>query len=118
MPDQPGFKRSSQSVRPLERAGNAVANTNGQRCRLCIPFPYDVEMVVKARDLIDLGLRQAHLVGQCAQVPSLKTAKCVLDLVQMFNEQVAPARLITQQIPDFVQGRIFQLTPFWLGRLA
>jgi hypothetical protein len=38
--------------------------------------------------------------------------------MQMLNQQIAAARLLSKQRLHFCKCRILQLTPFWLGRLA
>ena len=50
----------------------------------------DVEMVIEARDLVDLGHRQPHLGGERHQVPLPQCAMGVLQAVQVLDQPVAP----------------------------
>ena len=90
-------RRASRSPRAGHLAGQAVADAHGQRGRRRFAFLHDVEVVIEARDLVDLGLRQAHLLRQRRQVRGRQVAEAVLDLVQVLDQQVALARLVAEQ---------------------
>ena len=79
-------------------------------------FPDDVEVVVERGDLIDLGLRQPHLLGQRRQMLGRKAAEPSWMEVQVLDQQVALARGGSQQLLDFSQRRGVDLAPS--GRLA
>ena len=72
-------------------AGQAVAHPHrdGGRRRAVL---HHVEMGVEGRDLVDLGLGELHLVGERGEVRRRNVAVAVLDQVQEFDQQVAPAR--------------------------
>ncbi len=50
----------------------------------------DVEVVIEARDLVDLGHRQPHLGGERYQMPLPQRAMGILQAVQMLDQPVAP----------------------------
>jgi hypothetical protein len=90
-----------QLFRPRHRAGQAVAHAHGECLRCGFAFLDDVEVVVEGSDLVDLGLRQRHLLGQGREVPCREMTEAVLDLVEVLDQEVALARGITQQVADF-----------------
>ena len=59
--------------------------------------------MVEARHLVDLGHRQAHLLGKRREMRSRQVAVRVLDFVKMLDEQVATARRIAQQLANLLQ---------------
>jgi hypothetical protein len=65
------FQSSRQGIRAFERTRDAVAYTDSHRCRFCLSFADNVEVVVKARDFIDLGLRKTHFLCQRTQMARL-----------------------------------------------
>ena len=66
-------------------------------------------MRVEGGDLVDLGLGQAHLFGQRAQVRGGKVAVRVLNEVQKLDQQVAVARAVAQERLHPGQRVIIQL---------
>ncbi len=58
------FKRGHQALRPGQFARQAVADADGQVGGRGLAFLDHVEMGVEGRDLVHLGLRQAHFFGQ------------------------------------------------------
>ena len=80
-------------------ARQAVADANGQRRRRGLAFLDDVEVVIEARDLVDLGLRQAHLLREGGEMRRREVAEAILDLVQVLDQEVALARLVAEQSP-------------------
>jgi hypothetical protein len=79
-------------------------------------FAHDVEMMIEAGNLVDLGLRHAQFLGQRGQVRGRQAAVLVLDQVQALDQQVAPARHVAQEGQHFGQG--LRIDPPALGRLA
>ncbi len=63
-------------------------------------------MVVERGDFVDLGLGQAHVLGQGAQVPGGEMAVAVLDQVQELDQQVAAAGPGAQQLTHIGQGLV------------
>ena len=97
-------------------AGQAVAHTHRQRRRRRVAFLHDVEVVVEARDLEHLGLREAHFLGQRREVCRRQLAEAVLNLVQVLDQQVPLARLLAEQLLHIVQRTGFDAPA--LRRLA
>ena len=54
-------------------------------------------MGVKARNLVNLGLRQFEFFGECGHVPCCKMTKLILNEMQILDQMVAAALAITQQ---------------------
>jgi hypothetical protein len=75
-------------------------------------------MVVKGRDLVDLGRRQAHFMSQRHQVYGRQVAVLVLDFVQVFDQQVALARRFTEQLLDFEKRIQVDYPPLGLAALS
>ena len=103
---------ADQLLGPGKHAGNRIADPDGQRRRRRLAFLDDVEMVVERRHLVDLGLRQPHLLGKRAQVGGRQMAVAVLDQVKMFDQQVAPARALAQQRANVFERGIVQPPAF------
>ena len=113
--ENPGQLRQ-QLARACDVAGNRVAYAHGDRGRRRLTFLDHVEMVVEGRDLVDLRHRKPHLVGERDQVRSREMSVVVLYTVQVFDEQVAPARRVFQESPHFLAGLGVDTAPF--GRAA
>ena len=71
------------------------------------PSLHDLEVVVEGRDLVDLGLRQLISCASAARWRALRVAEVVVDLVQVFDQQVgwrdpSPSRRCTsaERPPD------------------
>ena len=90
--------------RPHHLAGQAVADADSQCRRRGLILHDDVKVGVEGGDLVDLGHRQFHFLGQGGQVAGRKVAVTVLDQVQVLDQQVAPAGKIGQKVPHLVQG--------------
>ena len=58
-------------------------------------------MRVEGSDLVDLRHAQAHFFGQSAQMSRGEVAVFVLNEVQMFDQQIAVARLGAQKVAHF-----------------
>ncbi len=96
-----GAEQRRQPLQQLLRTGHlarqAVADANGERRRRRLAFPDDVEVVIEARDLEHLGLREIHLGGERREVRRAEAPVAVLDLVQVLDQQVAPPRRVAEQ---------------------
>ena len=75
-------------------------------------------MGVEGGDLVDLGQRQSHLVGERRQMRGRKIAVVVLDEVQMLDQQIAPAIALVQQRPDLRERRRVDLPALGSTRRA
>jgi len=53
--------------------------------------------MIEGGHLIDLGLRHAQLLGQRRQMAGAQLAVAVVDAMQVFDQQFAPARRVPQQ---------------------
>jgi hypothetical protein len=71
------------------RAGDRVAHAHRRRRRRGLAVRGQVEVVVEARDLVHLGHRQAHQVGQRHQRRPRQAPVGVLQRVQAFDQRVA-----------------------------
>jgi len=69
---------------------------------------------VEGRDLVDLGERQPHFLRQRGEMRGGEVAVLVLNQMQMLDQQVAPARPLTEQGADLIERFQVDLTP--LGR--
>ena len=67
------------------------------------PSMHDVEMGVEGGDLVDLDQRQLHLLGQRRQMPRMEATVLVLEQMQEFDQQIAPARPVAEQRPHLRQ---------------
>jgi len=66
-------------------------------------------MGVEAGDLVDLCLAEAHFLGQRAQMCGGEAAICVLNEMQMLDQQVAAAGARAEQVADLLPGLIIEL---------
>src|SRR5450759_1385810 len=71
-------------------------------------------MRIEGRDLVDFGEREFHLQGQRGEMGGGQIAVMVLDQMQVFDQQIAPARLVGEQRAHFLERRGVDLTA--LGR--
>ena len=86
------------------RARQAVAHAHGDRRRRGLAFLHHVEVVVEGRDLVHLGLRELHLLGQRREVRGREAAEAVLDAVQVLDEVLARARHASDEARDLGAG--------------
>ena len=88
-----------QPCRAEHLAGQRFTYPHGKlRGRVLIGFQY-VEMVIESGRLIDFGHGQFHLDGQGQEMAVRQVAIVVLEPVQVFHQQVAGARRVTQEFP-------------------
>ena len=73
-------------------------------------------MVIKSGDLINFGLRKFHRFGQRRHVRSGKCAVFILNLMQEFDQQIAPHLAARQQRGDLRARLRIDLAA--LGRVA
>ena len=92
-----------------ERAAEAVAHPHRQRGRRRLVVHDDVEMGVERGDLVNLGQREAHLLGQRHEVAGVQAAEMVLQQMQMLDQQVAPPLAIAEQCLHLVERRRIDL---------
>ena len=104
----PGPACALQIVQQLlaaeHRAGERIADADGQRRDIRLAFLHDVEMRVEGRGLEHFGERQLHLVGERRKMGRRNLVILVLDQVQMLDQEVAPARPVAEQLLDLVRG--------------
>ena len=93
-----------QLFRAEHRAGERIADADGQRRDIGLALLHHVEMRVEGRGLEHLGERQLHLVGKRGEMGRGNLVIVVLDQVQMFDQEIAPARPVAEQQLDLVGG--------------
>ena len=93
-----------QFFRAQHRAGQRVADADGQRRDIRLAFLHDVEMRVEGRGLEHFGERQLHLVGQGCEMRGGNLVIGVLDQVQMLDQEIAAPRPVAEQMLDLVGG--------------
>jgi hypothetical protein len=81
-----GAQFFDQVVGTRDHAADGFADADGDRGGPRLALLDDVEVVVERSDLVDLGLRQAHFLGERAQMTGLETAELVLDQVQVLDQ--------------------------------
>jgi len=79
-------------------------------------FVNDIEMRVKGRRLEDLHEGEPHLVGERGKMRSGQLPVCVLNEMEMLDQQIAAARSVAEQHGDLVGGLRVNLSA--LGRRA
>ena len=82
-------ERRDQRLGAGERAAQRIAHPDRDLGRRRLAFLHHVEMVVEGGNLIDLGLRQSHQLGQRRQMRCRNMPIGVLDHMQVLDEQVA-----------------------------
>ena len=96
---------AAQRVGARHLAGQGFAYAHGQRSRRFLAFLHDIEVVIERRDFIDLGHREAQLAGERHQMRRGQVSVAILDPVQEFDQQIAPAGRVAEQRGD-VRGRL------------
>ncbi len=97
---EPGAQIVEQPFGALERAAEAIAHPHGHRRRHRLVVHDDVEMGIERGDLIHLGQRQPHLVGERHQMPGMQAAEMVLQQMQVLDQQVTAALAVAEQRLD------------------
>ena len=103
-----------QLLRALHRAGERIADADGERRDVGLAFLHHVEMRVEGRGLEHFGERKLHLVRKGGEMGGGNLVIFVLDQMQMFDQEIAPPRPVAEQKFNFVRGRRIDLAP--LGR--
>ena len=107
-----------QLFRTGHSAGQAVAHPHGDRGRRRAVL-HHVEMGVEGRDLVDLGLGELHLGGECGEMCSGEVAVTILQEMQVLDQEIAPARAVAQERAHLVERARIGLAPLRLaGRAA
>ncbi len=109
-----------QRFRAQHRAGQGIADADGQRRDVGLAFLHDVEMRIEGRGLEHLGEGELHLVGERCEMRCGNLVILVLDQVQILDQEIAPARPVAEQQLDLVRGGRIDLPPLRrrLGPLA
>jgi len=106
-----------QLLRALQFTGQAIAHAHRERSRI-LALAQEVKVVIKARDLMDLGHGDVHLAGQCDQVPLMQTQVGVLQKMQVLDEQVtsmATFRPRAKQRTHLIRRQVIALAAFEAG---
>ena len=110
----PALKFVQQLFRTHHGAGERIANANRQRRDVLFPLLHHIEMRVEGCGLEHFGKRQLHLVGKGREVSGGNLMICVLDQVQMLDQEIAAARPVAEQKLDLLCSRRIDLAA--LGR--
>ena len=86
-----------QLLRAHHRAGQRIADADGERRDVLIAFLHDVEMRVEGRGLEHLGKAELHLVGERRKMRGRDLVILVLDQVQMLDQKIALPRPVAEQ---------------------
>jgi hypothetical protein len=84
---------------PRHLAGDGIAHAHRQRRRRLFALLHHVKVVVEGRHLEHLGHRELHRLGERGEARGREAAVAVLHAVQVFDQQVAPARIGAEQRP-------------------
>jgi hypothetical protein len=98
------FQRLRQSLRPLQGTADGFTDPNGQRRRSWRALGHAVEVVIKARHLKDLNLRQAQPSRKGSEVGGRQLAQMILQPMQVFDQQVSPRLQAFTQAFDNLNG--------------
>src|SRR5687767_11229766 len=79
-----------------EVTGDGFTDANRQRRGGRLALFYNVEVVIEGGDFEDFGWGKAHLPGKCVEVRRGEMTEMILELVEMLDQQVAPARRLAQ----------------------
>ena len=96
-----GFQFRLQHGCARHLAGDAVADTDGDRRGRGLVLAHHVEMGVEGRRLVDFRHRQAHQFGEGGEMGGREAAGRVLDHVQMLDQQIAVQLPPAEQRADF-----------------
>ena len=101
---QNGGQLLQQVLCTCHLARETITHPNRQACGGCFTFFHDVKVVVETGHFKNLGLGQAHFLGQRRQVLRRQMPISILNFVQVFNQQIGPARRIAQKLLHLGQG--------------
>ncbi len=93
------------------RAGQGIADPDGQRRDIGLALLHDVEMRIEGRGLEHFRKGQLHLVGERGEMGRGNLVIAGLDQMQMFDQEIAAPRPVAEQKLDFVRGGRLDLTP-------
>ena len=93
-----------QFFRAQHRAGQGIADANGQRRNIGLALLHHIEMRIEGRGLEHFRERKLHLVGKRCEMGRGNLMILVLDKVQMLDQQIAPPRPVTQQERNLFGG--------------
>jgi hypothetical protein len=105
-------ERVPQRIGARHLARQRFAHADRQRGRRFLALLHHIEVVVERRDLVNLGHREAQLAGERYQMRGGKMSVAVLDPVQEFDQQIAPARRIAEQCGDVCRSLRVERTSF------
>ena len=112
-----GLQLAHQALGAAEFTAQAVADAHCQAGGLLIAL-HDLKVVIEGGDLVDLGHRKIHFLGQRHQMPVVQAAVGVVELVQVLDQQIAPmatVRPFSNQGHHLGQGLCVGLTPLELA---
>ena len=84
-----GLECADQRFGAKQGTADRIANPNCQIRRRLLPFPYDVEMVIKGCHLIHLSRRELQQICQRRKVRRGKMFISILNPVQALNKMIA-----------------------------
>jgi hypothetical protein len=93
-----------QVFRAQHRAGERIADPNGQRRDIGFTLLHHIEMRVEGRGLEHLRKCQLHLLGKGCEVGCGNLLVGILDEMQMLDQEVATPRPVTEQNGNFLGG--------------
>ena len=86
------------------RAGQRIADADGERRDVGLALLHDIEMRIKGRGLEHLRKGELHLVRKRCEVACGNLLVGVLDEVQMLDQQIAPPRPVVEQKSNLFSG--------------
>jgi hypothetical protein len=107
-----------QPQRTGELTAQAVAHSHGQRRGRHLAVHDNIEMSIKRSDLVDLDECEPHLLRKRREMPCMQAPEMVLQQVQVFDEQVAPALAFAKQFLHLTESDGIDLTPLRMIRPA
>jgi len=90
-------QRRQQLLRPRELARDRIADAHRDRWWGSVAFFHDIEMMVEGRHFVHFGHRHLHFGGERNQMRRRKTAKPILNEVQVLDQEIAAARGVAEQ---------------------
>jgi hypothetical protein len=97
-------KPVEELLRAGHLAGKRVANAHRERGGRRVAFLHDVEVVVEGRNLVHLGHRELHRLGERVEVRGREAAEPVLHAMQVLDEVFGAARRAFEEAPDLLAG--------------